>query len=48
MNKWKDVAVPGLTIPTYGEVELRSVVVPPPGTNEILIKTEFSGVSVGT
>jgi 2-desacetyl-2-hydroxyethyl bacteriochlorophyllide A dehydrogenase len=48
MNKWSNIAVPGLTIPQYGEVELRDVVVQPPGLNEMLIKTEFSGVSVGT
>lgn len=48
MNKCNNKAVPGLTISNYGEVELRNVVVPPPGVNEILIKTEFSGVSVGT
>ena len=48
MNKWNNKAVPGSTISSYGEVELRNVVVPSPGVNEILIKTEFSGVSVGT
>ena len=45
---WADLSVPGLTIPRHGEVELRDAKVSPPGKDEVLIRTEFSGVSVGT
>ena len=48
MNNWTNTPVPGLVISSAGNVEFRNVAVAPPGVNEILIKTEFSGVSVGT
>lgn len=45
---WSKLEVPGLTIGKHGEVEYREVRVASPGKDEVLIRTEFSGVSVGT
>ena len=46
--KWTELEVPGLTISKHGEVEYREIRVAGPGKDEVLIRTEFSGVSVGT
>lgn len=46
--KWSELEVPGLTISKHGEVEYREIKVQAPGKDEILIRTEYSGVSVGT
>ncbi len=48
MTNWSDLSVPGLTIHKHGAVELRNSKVTAPGKDEVLIRTEFSGVSVGT
>lgn len=48
MTKWSEISVPGLTIHKHGEVELRESKVMAPGKDEVMIRTEYSGVSVGT
>lgn len=48
MIKWSELSVPGLTIHKHGAVELRNSAVAAPGKDELLIRTEYSGVSVGT
>jgi 2-desacetyl-2-hydroxyethyl bacteriochlorophyllide A dehydrogenase len=48
MINWSEIVVPGLTIHKHGEVELRNLKVAAPGRDEVLIRTEYSGVSVGT
>lgn len=48
MTNWSKLSVPGLTIFKHGAVELRNAKVAAPGKDEVLIRTEYSGVSVGT
>lgn len=48
MTDWLELPVPGLTIHKHGAVEFRNLKVAPPGKDELLIRTEYSGVSVGT